>query len=87
MKALDTRHVKDLLRNAQVLDHEVVDIMGLTVFGSTWCPWHSSAAPGDEADARLEYVRQAWISTEGHGEHRFNEIPEGFEDLRVHCPV
>jgi len=44
---VDLGETKKLLSNALVLEHELVEILGLRIFGSSWVPGHKSAAPGD----------------------------------------
>lgn len=59
---------KRLISNATVLEHELVEILGLRIFGSAWVPGHKSGAPGDF----------------GSVAHRFDEIPEKTDILLSH---
>ena len=44
-RALAPGRMHSLLTNATVLDHELVEVDGLKIFGSNWCPSDPSAAP------------------------------------------
>lgn len=65
---IDPKDVKSLISNAIVLEHELVEICGLRIFGSSWVPGHKSSAPGDT----------------GKVPHRFHEIPDGIDILLTH---
>lgn len=82
----DPPSAKQMLQNATVLEHEAVELLGLRIFGSGWCPWHAAAAPGDVTPRSLGHVaaREVWHRSGGGGEHRFNEIPEHLDVLLTH---
>ena len=44
-RALQPDAARGLLRNAIVLEHESVELMGLRIYGCGWCPWHSHGDP------------------------------------------
>jgi len=87
---LDPQRSKDLLPNAIVLEHETVEILGLRIYGSAWCPWHSASRPGDHraSSSRLQRLFSEWKASQPKGyqdhEHRFHEIPEGIDVLLTH---
>lgn len=87
-KALAPGFAKRLLSNATVLEHELVEVLGLKIFGSTWCPWHLAGSPGDpplQQQSHIELlVRDFWRQSGGRLEHRFNEIPAGVDLLLTH---
>merc|ERR1712118_254589 len=39
-----------LPENCRVLDHEEVNIKGLRIWGSSWCPWHPCGNPDGVAN-------------------------------------
>lgn len=84
---LNPDRAKQLVPNATVLEHETVNVLGLRIFGSSWCPWHQSSSPGDEVAKGRKYqiVGNLWhASCERKEEHRFGEIPEGIDILLTH---
>lgn len=92
-QALNPANAKQLVSNAMVLEHETVEILGLRIFGSAWCPWHVNAAPGDKIgnSGFQPKVRALWHAScnakeEAPREHRFGEIPEGIDILLTHGP-
>jgi len=70
------------LHNAtHVLGHEKAEVFGLSIFGSGWCPWHSSADPDSEVrNRRAEHMGP------GNNRLRFGEIPTGIDILLTHGP-
>lgn len=97
------RHIKDgtfllpeymrrRLSNAtHVLHHELVDIMGIRFFGSSWCPWHPKEDLDDEHRAMhqpgLALALKKWLSSDrNHHFHRFDEIPNSVDVLLTHGP-
>jgi hypothetical protein len=62
--SLDPAAVKALVPDATVLHHESATVMGLHIYGSCWCPWHTGAAPGDAQTGgralKLAVVRAEW---------------------------
>mmetsp|Transcript_98799 Transcript_98799/g.205965 ORF Transcript_98799/g.205965 Transcript_98799/m.205965 type:complete len:326 (+) Transcript_98799:48-1025(+) len=87
------RRTKNLIKNATVLDHETIEVLGLKIFGSNWCPWHTSALPGGEGDSLQGWrheLRELWRASrpsETLKDHRFDEIPEGPDILMTHGPA
>jgi len=51
------------LSNARVLENEVVEVMGLRIYGSSWMPWYSMQHPGDPP-----------VGMEGPWDHDRNDI-------------
>jgi len=84
---LDPKFVKGLLPNAEVLEHELVVVLGLRIFGSPWCPWHDAGQPGDKRLTRgpKALAHQKWLSAgTGRCDHRFDEIPPDVDILLSH---
>lgn len=50
------------LPNAMVLEHEGVEVLGLHIFGSAWCPWHEARHPGPppRSGTPRDAAWQAW---------------------------
>mmetsp|Transcript_18376 Transcript_18376/g.57824 ORF Transcript_18376/g.57824 Transcript_18376/m.57824 type:complete len:321 (-) Transcript_18376:3-965(-) len=87
---LDPQRAKDLLPNALVLEHEGVEILGVRIYGSPWCPWQAAARPGDGRPRGVvqRQLLEAWQASLLEGcrerQHRFDEIPEGVDVLLTH---
>lgn len=87
---LDPRRAKDLLPNAVVLEHEVVEVLGLRIYGSSWCPWHSASRPGDKraSGSVQRCLLEQWQASQPEGSqdrrHRFDEIPHDVDILLTH---
>ncbi len=77
-----------LLSNAtHVLEHQVVDIFGLRIFGSAWCPWSRAEDPDCTGQgAHAAAAKQRWLDAGHVNGHRFDEIPEGIDILMTHGP-
>lgn len=85
--ALDPKRFQSKLTNAVVLDHQMVEVMGLKIFGSSWCPWASDADPAVPLPTwGYGMLYNHWSSKGGH-EHRFGEIPQGADILMTHGPA
>jgi len=68
-----------------VLEHERVELFGLRIFGSPWCPWHSGGNPNRVGRMPgLLAAHERWRAAGESREHRFNEIPEGLDLLLTH---
>uniref|UniRef100_A0A7S4SEP1 Calcineurin-like phosphoesterase domain-containing protein n=1 Tax=Alexandrium monilatum TaxID=311494 RepID=A0A7S4SEP1_9DINO len=68
-----------------VLEHEMVELFGLRIFGSPWCPWHNSESPHRVGPMPgLKAAHERWKSAGETREHRFDEIPEGVDILLTH---
>lgn len=85
--ALDPARFKSKLTNALVLDHELVEVMGLKIFGSPWCPWHPDSNPAVPASNWGMGVIWNYWSAKGGQAHRFGEIPAGVDILMTHGPA
>ena len=79
---------KQLLSNAtHVLEHQAVTVFGLTIFGSTWCPWQAAGNPDRTGAGPLAAAAVTRRRNNGHTTvHRFGEIPEGVDILMTHGP-
>lgn len=85
--ALDPTYFKKKITNAIVLDHEMVQVMGIKFFGSTWCPWHPDNKPAvAAASGSFNQIYAEWAK-EGGKPHRFDEIPAGIDVLMTHGPA
>eukprot|EP00746_Dinoflagellata_sp_MGD_P139599 gnl/MRDRNA2_/MRDRNA2_73044_c0_seq2.p1 gnl/MRDRNA2_/MRDRNA2_73044_c0~~gnl/MRDRNA2_/MRDRNA2_73044_c0_seq2.p1 ORF type:complete len:359 (+),score=41.10 gnl/MRDRNA2_/MRDRNA2_73044_c0_seq2:100-1176(+) len=71
--------------NCRVLDHEEVNIDGLRIWGSPWCPWHAGGSP-DSVGKRFAPAEQHIAEAACKG-HRFDEIPNGIDVLLTHGPA
>ena len=92
---LDSKFMQNQVPNARVLNHTLVEVAGLRIFGSDWCPWYGYAAPGDywkmEWNTARSVVYDRWkhqvLETGGKvpvPTHRYEEIPEGVDILMTH---
>lgn len=93
---LDSKFMQNQVTNARVLNHTLVEVAGLRIFGSDWCPWYGYAAPGDywkmEWNTARSVVYDRWkhkvLETGGYKApvptHRYEEIPEGVDILMTH---
>jgi Icc-related predicted phosphoesterase len=93
-------YAQSLVTNAIVLDHEEINVRGIRIYGSSWCPWHPAACQDDAAIDRacstnvsLNTARDFWYEsrratlengTRDVPQQRFNEIPEGVDILLTH---
>jgi len=71
--------------NCRVLDHEEVNIDGLRIWGSPWCPWNPGKA-SDGVGNRWAPAEQQMARAAGKN-HRFDEIPNGIDVLLTHGPA
>eukprot|EP00929_Paragymnodinium_shiwhaense_P116577 TRINITY_DN8622_c0_g1_i1.p1 TRINITY_DN8622_c0_g1~~TRINITY_DN8622_c0_g1_i1.p1 ORF type:complete len:311 (+),score=37.68 TRINITY_DN8622_c0_g1_i1:117-1049(+) len=79
--------LRKLLSNANVLEHETVDLFGIRLFGSSWCPWQDAGNPDkvirneacDKAAAR-------WKAAGHSGPLPWEAIPEDIDILLTHGP-
>lgn len=86
---LDPSYVRGRLPNAtHVLEHEEVTLMGVRIFGSSWCAWHraddldnSSGLSAGHTAALKQWQRRSGC---GRQWHRFDEIPEAVDVLLTH---
>lgn len=89
------KYLQNKVTSAKVLHHEMVEVAGLRIFGSDWCPWFGYAAPGDywkmewSDDRGLIYDRwKQQVLRSGKmapvPTHRYDEIPEGVDILLSH---
>jgi len=92
---LHPKLLQDKVPNARVLHHELVEVAGVRIFGSDWCPWFGYAAPGDWWNMEWTQARQrvfaAWKqqalrngSSDPVPTHRYGEIPGGVDILMSH---
>lgn len=72
--------------NCSVLDHEEVQVMGLRIWGSPWCPWHPCCR-SDGVDPERQILFEAWQTRGGIAQHRFDEVPLGIDLLLTHGPA
>lgn len=87
-------HGGGLPENCHLPDHEGVQLCGLVLWGSPWCPWHpADDTEGDEIPEKYWELMNAWLDVKGGAEeaqeqlHRFGEIPEGMDMLLTHGPA
>jgi len=78
--------------NCKVLDHEEVEVMGLRIWGSSWCPWQRFRCPDQVTpnDDGSKILFETWKQDWGHGAttpHRFGEIPLNIDILLTHGPA
>jgi len=81
-------------QNIELIDFKTVDVLGLKIHGSGWCPWFGDAAPGDEPSSpkhrsifnAFKEMRENSAGIEDPPMHRFDEIPEGVDILMTHGP-
>lgn len=72
--------LEDLLPGAtHVLEHEMVELCGLRIYGSSWCPWQRAANPEELGTGNSDRLLSIWRDTLGMPPqdvvHRFHEIP------------
>jgi hypothetical protein len=79
--ALNPRYLQSKLSNLRVLNHELVTVDGLTIFGSCFDPCQSAGGPDRVGDTGM---RRGWHV---HGAHRYAEIPHGVHILLTHVPA
>ncbi|CAE7434951.1 MPPED1 [Symbiodinium natans] len=93
--SLDPHYLQSKVPNARLLHHEVVEVAGLKIYGSDWCPWFGYTSPGDwwnmEWNAGTQRIFEAWKQQAmQHGganpvpTHRYFEIPAGTDILMSH---
>jgi Icc-related predicted phosphoesterase len=89
---LDPLMWRNALANAtHVLLHESANIKGVTVFGSSWDPWHEgnmleTEAPKDSAKlAVMQCVERS--ANAACVPHHFDQIPAGVDLLLTHSPA
>eukprot|EP00418_Pyrodinium_bahamense_P088537 CAMPEP_0179044394 /NCGR_PEP_ID=MMETSP0796-20121207/17652_1 /TAXON_ID=73915 /ORGANISM="Pyrodinium bahamense, Strain pbaha01" /LENGTH=550 /DNA_ID=CAMNT_0020740793 /DNA_START=71 /DNA_END=1721 /DNA_ORIENTATION=+ len=95
--ALNFSRMRERLPNAQVLDSEGVEVMGLRIFGSGWQPWYGLTQPGDAVrmqwTAARKKIFEAWSSARATpagaapSTNRYSEIPGGVDVLMTHEPA
>jgi Icc-related predicted phosphoesterase len=88
--ACDPRtYLRRLLTNATVLEHELVTVCGLKIFGSSWVPWVGGANPDEESPSKKDALEAARAADRTVGtptrQPRFGEIQE-CDVLMTHGP-
>ena len=88
--ACDPRtYLRRLLTNATVLEHELVTVCGLKIFGSSWVPWVGGANPDEESSKKTDALKAARAAGKLVGtpscQPRFSEIQE-CDVLMTHGP-
>jgi Icc-related predicted phosphoesterase len=86
---LSREYLKDRLPNAtHVLDHELVEIMGIRIYGSSWCPWHAKEDLDNHVLTQqrpgLALAYRKWLEKGGIERCRFHEIPNNVDVLLTH---
>jgi Icc-related predicted phosphoesterase len=73
----DPNYAKNTLTNARVLEHELVTVKGLRIFGSSWVPWQDPSNPDDDSHTPKGFVPAP---------NFFGQIPENVDVLLSHGP-
>jgi len=92
---LQPDYMRKKLSSCTFLDHQLAEVCGLKIFGSSWIGWHESADPGrvprPHEEAKRMARHQLWVAYHNaHKDaksHRYDEIPEGIDILLTHGPV
>lgn len=78
--ALDPHYMQSKFRNARVLNHELVCIEGLRIYGSSYCPWQRAANPD-------EVAVKSFLPRDGSDINPFRQIPFGVHIVLTHGPA
>jgi Icc-related predicted phosphoesterase len=78
--ALNPRYMQAKLTHAHVLSHELVEIEGLRIYGSQFCPWQKAADPDVVAVSSM-------LPNDGTGHNPFEDIPFGTHIVLTHGPA
>ena len=85
-KVLHPGFIQSKLPNVKVLHHETVNIEGLTIYGSSWDPWHVDACPENGASQQADR-NFMWEAKEDKTEkHRYDQIPPNTHIYMTHGP-
>lgn len=86
-QAAHSQYMQSKFRNARVLCHEEVVILGLRIFGSSWCPWQKAGSPDQlgRSTAHRDTL-EAWLGAGGCQEV-FGQMPKGLDVLMTHGPA
>ncbi|KAK3275652.1 hypothetical protein CYMTET_16235 [Cymbomonas tetramitiformis] len=85
--------VLEPLKNATMLNHQLIEVEDLKIFGSPWCPFHvgRSSERVPAAAVKSGIYQDIWHSVKQNnhqvGPHRFGEIPRGTDVLMTHGPA